>query len=140
MKLSEIKDAEILEQIFQKSPKPKELMTQAHLLENMVGSDSFLGLYATEYLLGKCPNYPTSGGHREVFLKRRDNAHGQKKWIIFMDQFCLGKDLEFHFERMPSSRTQEFIKNTRFESKQKAIQAFIKHLESLNGEQGLLSY
>ena len=46
-------------------------------------------------------------------MKQSDNSI---LWAITEDPtgFCLGRDLNWHFEPMPSSRTDSFLKLTRF--------------------------
>lgn len=66
---------------------------------------------ATKYDLGKCVFY-----NRPVVIESRDQIDSSRKWVLKMQEWVLGKDGEFHYEPMPSSRTDEFIENTRFNS------------------------
>jgi hypothetical protein len=44
-----------------------------------------------------------------------------------MDFWVLGEDDKYYYEPLPSSRTDEFIDNTRFLSKTVALNALILH-------------
>jgi hypothetical protein len=66
---------------------------------------------ATEFSLGECIFY-----NRPVKIVARDQINGEKKWVLKMHEWVLGKDGEFHWEPMPSSRTDKFIDNTRFDT------------------------
>lgn len=71
---------------------------------------------ATVFKLGKCIFY-----NRPIYIQARDQPDGTRKWVLQMEWtncWVLGKDGEFHWEPMPSSRTDEFIANTRFDSPQ----------------------
>lgn len=81
---------------------------------------------ASEFSLGKSKLY-----NRDVFIVQRANALTHKiYWAAMMERskgWCLGKDDNWHFEYMPSSRTDEFISLTRFETKEQAYNAWIEH-------------
>jgi hypothetical protein len=69
---------------------------------------------ATTFSLGVCPIYG-----RPVFIEERLQPTGRRLWVLKMESsngWVLGKDGEFHFEPLPSSRTQDFIDLTRWES------------------------
>jgi hypothetical protein len=122
-----------------------EVISESDLISNsccmnalLNGNDKF-DLYAIKYRLFRCANYPTTSGHREVLLEERMGFEG-RKWIVIMDGFTIGKDFKFHYESMPSSRTEKkkYLNNTRFDDKLDAIIALKKHIELLDGEQGVL--
>lgn len=66
---------------------------------------------ATNFDLGTCSIY-----RRPVDIMARDQMDGSRKWVLKMHEWVLGKDGEFHYEPRPSSRTEEFVNNTRFDS------------------------
>ena len=66
---------------------------------------------ATKFDLGICNYY-----NRPVVIECREQLDGSKKWVLKMQEFVLGKDGKFVFEPIPSSRTDEFIANTRFDT------------------------
>ena len=68
---------------------------------------------ATVFSLGNCKHYK-----RPVEIVAREQRDGSVKWSVKMHEWCLGKDGEWHIERIPSSRTDEFLGNCRFETKE----------------------
>ena len=66
---------------------------------------------ACKFDLGKCFFY-----NRPIVIEARDQMDGSRKWVLKMHEWVLGKDGEFIWEPTPSSRTDEFIKNTRFDT------------------------
>jgi hypothetical protein len=57
-----------------------------------------------------------------VTLERRKQLEGDDKWAILKGSSVLYKDvLEFGYESMPSSRTEEDLNNSRFVSAQEAL-------------------
>ena len=64
---------------------------------------------AIKFDLGNCVIY-----NRPIQIEARDQRDGSRKWILKMHEWVLGKDSDFHYEPTPSSRTDEFIENTRF--------------------------
>ena len=66
---------------------------------------------AVKFDLGECIFYK-----RPVVIERRLQIDGTEKWVLKMHEWVLGKDGDFHYEPMPSSRSDEFIENTRFDS------------------------
>ena len=64
---------------------------------------------ATCFDLGLCKFY-----ERNVTIEARKQMSGDILWVVKMDSWVLGKDAKFHYESMPSNRTDDFIKNTRF--------------------------
>jgi hypothetical protein len=80
---------------------------------------------AVKYELGDCPHHK-----RPVTLEARDQIDGRRLWVVKMHEWVLGKDSVFHYEPMPSSRTDEFIENTRFDSHQEAYQFWKTNITS----------
>lgn len=83
--------------------------------------------YADRFRLGKSKIYITNLGGREVTIEIRQQIDKSYKWVVKMDCWVLGKDNKYYYEPMPSSRTDEFIDNTRFGNKESAFMAFQKH-------------
>jgi hypothetical protein len=87
---------------------------------------------ATSFFVGKSKLYLVNvhiegGFGREVFIKSREQLDGTTAWVVLMDSWVLGKDNEYHYEPMPSSRTDKFIANTRFDTREEAMGALIIH-------------
>lgn len=79
------------------------------------------------FSLGKCPLY-----NREVYLRTRGQISGPDKWVIMLEWtqgWCLGKNNRWYFERNPSSRTDKFINQTRFDTANEARDAYKQHLQ-----------
>jgi hypothetical protein len=70
---------------------------------------------------------------REIFLEIRPQMDESIKWIINMDGFTLGKDGDYYYERTSSSRTEAYIKMTRFDSKEEALNALLKYENKYKG-------
>lgn len=66
---------------------------------------------AMKFNLGTCVFYD-----RPIHIESREQMDGNMRWVLKMHEWVLGKDGDFHFEPTPSSRTDEFIENTRFGS------------------------
>lgn len=80
---------------------------------------------ATKYELGKCIFY-----NRPIVIEAREQIDGSRKWVLKMHEWVLGKDAEFHYEPIPSSRTDEFIENTRFNSPDECHSFWVKNVNS----------
>lgn len=76
---------------------------------------------AIAFDLGKCIFYK-----RPVRIEARNQIDGSKKWVLKMHEWVLGKDGEFVYEPMPSSRTESFIKHTRFDSPDECHSFWVK--------------
>lgn len=66
---------------------------------------------ATKFDLGTCMFY-----ERPISIEARDQINGDRLWVFKMQEWVLGKDGEFYWEPMPSSRTKKFIELTRFKT------------------------
>lgn len=84
---------------------------------------------ATNFDLGKCIFYK-----RPVSIEARDQQNGSRKWVLKMQEWVLGKDGEFHIEPIPSSRTDKFIENTRFDSPDECHSFWV---DNVNGQKPL---
>ncbi len=84
---------------------------------------------ADRFRMGKSKIYLINGGidAREVFIETRKQMDDSYKWIVKMDSWVLGKDNKYYYEPMPSSRTDKFIENTRFDDFLDAYSAWGKH-------------
>lgn len=79
---------------------------------------------ATTFDLGICPIY-----RRQIFIEARDQQDGKRLWVFQLERtkcWVLGKDGEFYYEPLPSSRTDEFIALTRYESPQIAHDHYLR--------------
>jgi hypothetical protein len=82
---------------------------------------------ATEFDMGICPIQK-----RPLFISSRKQAIGEFKWVVQLERsmcWVLGKDCEFHYEPLPSSRTDQFLKNTRFDSPDEALEFYQKNIK-----------
>jgi len=77
---------------------------------------------ANGFTIERDPKRPDS----EVYLESRLQMDGSKKWVIKCQSCVINKDGEMEYEPLPSSRTDEFIENTRFDSKEEVYEAYIK--------------
>ena len=66
---------------------------------------------ATVFDFGLCPIHK-----RPILIEARGQTNGSCLWVVKMHEWVLGKDANWHWEPLPSSRTEEFISLTRFES------------------------
>lgn len=64
---------------------------------------------ATRFDLGICKIYK-----RKVLIEARDQMDESRLWVVYMDGWVLGKNGEWYYELLPSARTDEFIRLTRF--------------------------
>ena len=78
---------------------------------------------ATRFDLGTCIIY-----NRPIQIEARKQRDGSIKWILKMHEWVLGKDSDFHYEPMPSSRTDEFIENTRFDTPNECHTFWVKNV------------
>jgi len=73
---------------------------------------------ATEFYMGMCLYQK-----RPLYISSRKDIMDRLKWVVQLEHsmcWVLGKDKEWHWEPQPSSRTQPFIANTRFDSPDEA--------------------
>lgn len=84
---------------------------------------------ADRFRMGLSKIYHLNGGvtSREVFIESRQQMDDSYKWVVKMDSWVLGKDNKYYYEPMPSSRTDNFISNTRFDSYPDAFDAWVRH-------------
>lgn len=72
--------------------------------------------------MGRRVDEDTPGVER-VYIERR-SAH---TWSICRAGLCLAQDGEWEYEPSPSSRSEEFIQSTRFDSLESAWNHWVKH-------------
>ena len=78
---------------------------------------------ATIFELGNCIFH-----NRPVKIEARDQMDDSRLWVVKMHEWVLGKDAEWYREPLPSSRTDEFIKNTRFNSPNEAHDFWVSNV------------
>ena len=78
---------------------------------------------ATVFELGNCIFH-----NRPVKIEARPQLDGNVLWVLKMHEWVLGKDSDWHWEPLPSSRTDEFILNTRFESPNEAHSFWVSNV------------
>lgn len=88
---------------------------------------------ADRFLIGLSLSYTTNIGGREIYIESRGQMSGETLWVVKMESWVLGKDNKYHYEPTTSSRTTEFINNTRFKTKEEALVALITHEREFNG-------
>lgn len=81
---------------------------------------------ATVFELGNCIFY-----NRPIKIETRDQMDGSRLWVLKMHEWVLGRDGKFHYEPLPSSRTEEFIKNTRFETPDEVHSFWVKSINKV---------
>jgi hypothetical protein len=55
-----------------------------------------------------------------VLLERR-NSYGETRWSIRQGSHVLNRNLEWEYEPLPSSRTDEYLERVRFHSPEEAL-------------------
>ena len=80
---------------------------------------------ATTFDLGKSIMY----NNRNISIESRLQRDTTIKWIFKMDSWVLGKDSRFYYEPMPSSRTEGFLFNTRYDTKEAAFDSWLSHID-----------
>jgi hypothetical protein len=77
------------------------------------------------------------GMGQSVTIQRRRQRNDSSRWVIFCMGNVLHKSCEWEWEPTPSSRTDAFIADTRFDSLDEAIRYWRTHatkaMEELNG-------
>ena len=81
---------------------------------------------AINFDLGTCIIY-----NRPVNIISREQRDGSLKWILKMHEWVLGKDSKFYYEPTPSSRTDEFIENTRFNNPDECHTFWIENVKEI---------
>lgn len=92
----------------------------------MMTEDQWL-IRATTFSLGLCQIYG-----RPIYIEERLQRDNRRLWILKMESsegWILGKDAEWHREPLPSSRTDEFINLTRFNSPDEAHTFWIENIK-----------
>ncbi len=89
---------------------------------------------ANRFEIGNSFAHTTNGGGRNIVIEGRRQMDDSLLWVVKMESWVLGKDGKYHFEPLPSSRTDKFIKNTRYSSKEQALNDLIKYEKVNNGK------
>ena len=70
----------------------------------------------------------------DVRLERRKNREGISRWAVVNRSCVLNKEGEWEWEPIPSSRTDEYLARTRFDTPSDALAAFRALSPSTPGE------
>lgn len=107
----------------------------------LIGQDDSLdiSIHCCKILVGNSTVYKTNFGGRRIYIETREGWE-ETNWVILMDGFTLGKDDKYHYEPIPSSRSDEYIANTRFSSLGDAMEALKQHEKANVGKEVLLTY
>lgn len=107
----------------------------------LVGQDDSLDMriHCCKILVGNSTVYKTNLGGRRIYIETREGWK-ETNWVVSMDGFTLGKDGKYHREPTPSSRSDEYIENTRFSSLSTAMEALRQHEKTNAGKEVLLTY
>ena len=64
----------------------------------------------------------TINKQERIKIKEREQIDGSIKWVVYKDGSVMTKEAPGYFisEPFPSNRTEEFVKNTRFDTKEEA--------------------
>jgi hypothetical protein len=85
---------------------------------------------AVRYHVGNSRVHLLNNGQvgREIYIQAMRQIDNSLKWAVYMgDYFVLGKDLKYHFQPIPSSGTEKFLANTRFDTKEQALQKLVEY-------------
>ena len=74
---------------------------------------------ATKFELENCIYH-----NRPLAIEQRKQMKGEPLWVLKMHEWCLGKDGVFHYEPRPSSRDDDFINMTRFNSPEECLACY----------------
>mgnify|MGYP003532484357 CR=1 FL=1 len=81
---------------------------------------------AVKFDLGLCRVY-----NRLVAIEARDQGDGTRKWILKMDGYVMTHYGCFVWEPLPSSRSDEFIKMTRFNTADECQVFWVCHITQI---------
>jgi hypothetical protein len=59
-----------------------------------------------------------------IYIEARGQIDGSTLWVVTDGSEVWGKDGDFHYEPIPSSRSKEFIELTRYETIEQAYDAW----------------
>jgi hypothetical protein len=91
--------------------------------------DEFAGLKVLSVEL-----VPDGRGGALVTLERAPQRDGPDRWAIRRGGNALGRDGEFEYEPLPSSRTEKFYRKYRFATVEEALKIWRKHLRLFPGD------
>ena len=96
--------------------------------KNAINGESFNWTISCDrFYVGNSMAYMTNIGGRTIMIESRPQMDGSVKWVTKMEEWVLGKDGKYYYEPTPSSRTDEFIANTRFNTKEEALASLVIH-------------
>jgi len=91
-------------------------------------------LAADSFYIGESRAYRMNDGSfgREIYIHKAIQRDGTVLWKVLMDNtWALAKSLtqgtKYVYEPIPSSRTDEYLHNTRFPSKEEALRVLVQH-------------
>lgn len=93
------------------------------------GKDLNWSSLGVKYRVG---NIPTKQEPRKVFIEIREQMDDSILWVCISDGFVLSKRGHFVYEPRPSSRSDKFIEDTRFKTKEDAFDLFARVYEKGN--------
>jgi len=80
-----------------------------------------------KFYIGQSQIHEGYKGGKKMYIEARLGPD-TTNWVVLMDgRLVLGKDNRFHYEPQPSSRSDEFINNTRFNTKEEALEALFNY-------------
>jgi hypothetical protein len=62
---------------------------------------------------------------RPITIESREQRDGSVKWVLCNDIYVLSKDGYFEYEPLPSSRTDKYLKATRYEDKDELLNFYL---------------
>lgn len=84
---------------------------------------------------------PLDQSSHRITLERRQQRTGEDKWGVFKNNSVLSKkDGVFIYEGFPSSRTEEDLENTRFNTVEEAVLFWEKVVEEYDRKLKILFY
>jgi len=97
--------------------------------ENVLWGNEFdWNICAVRYCIGNSQvHFINNKIGRKIFIQQNEQVDNNILWSVCMDGFVLGKDGTYHYEPTPSSRTGTYLKNTRFDTKDKALEELVKY-------------
>lgn len=94
-------------------------MTKNELLAKAIEFDAGMVVHLNGYICGQDDGMI----YHHYTISLRTNEENQQKWAICDGRLCLSKSKqEFVYETFPSSRTEDFINDTRFDSVEEAFE------------------
>lgn len=105
-------------------------------LEKAIKTNQFDWIAACDRFYIGCSTVHTLSGcdiGRDIYITSKPQINGDILWVVEMDGMVLTKKGKYEYEVNPSSRTDKYIKKTRFDSKEDAYDALITYERKNNG-------